>query len=454
MKTNTQTMFSSKQTAPMGRHMFLNRVEAGKQLAYKLLPYKNAHPVIFGLPRGGVPVAYEIAKELETELDVLVVHKIGAPFNPEFAIGAVGEDGTVILHTEIIEDIGIDNKNLAYLIAEQQDKLKTQVQKFRGNKPVSDVHGRSVIIVDDGLATGATASAAVAVARKLGASRIIVAVPVGEKRSVDRLRNEADEVVCLIEPQVFYAVGEFYEDFQPTTDSEVAVLLDNARSLWGKVTATSLEKDVTIPFSPGITLEGHIVLPARTTSIVLFAHGSGSSRLSPRNQWVAEVLNEAGIGTLLFDLLTEEESSDRGNVFDIELLAARLEGAKEWVRHDPVTSDLSIGYFGASTGAAAALVAAAKHPEDVLAVVSRGGRPDLAGEWLGKVKAPTLLIVGGFDTQVLELNKQAQMQMHCSTLLSIVPGATHLFEEPGTLRAAADSAAAWFADYLTEPRRR
>jgi putative phosphoribosyl transferase len=189
---------------------------------------------------------------------------------------------------------------------------------------------------------------------------------------------------------------------------------------------------------------------------VVFAHGSGSSRRSPRNVQVAERLQVDGFGTLAFDLLTEVEARDRGKVFDIALLAARLEGTVGWLRGEQEAGDLAIAFFGASTGAAAALVAAGHLAGDVAAVVSRGGRPDLAGEALAAVTAPTLLIVGGADREVLELNRQAQARMRCETRLEIVPGATHLFEEPGALERVAELAAAWFSDHAgrtPRPRR-
>jgi pimeloyl-ACP methyl ester carboxylesterase len=195
------------------------------------------------------------------------------------------------------------------------------------------------------------------------------------------------------------------------------------------------------------SLPGRLCLPAPPTGLVLFAHGSGSSRLSPRNTYVASVLHESWIGTLLFDLLTEQEATDRVNVFDVALLAERLLAAVRFVAGLEQTRHLPLGLFGASTGAAAALVAAAREPR-VAAVVSRGGRPDLAGRKLGAVHVPTLLIVGEADTEVLALNERAYALLECERRLSVVPGATHLFEEPGTLEEAARLAAEWFAKHL------
>jgi dienelactone hydrolase len=198
-----------------------------------------------------------------------------------------------------------------------------------------------------------------------------------------------------------------------------------------------------------VELDGELNLPPSATGVVLFAHGSGSSRFSPRNTYVAEVLQQSGIGTLLFDLLTREEDLVYQTRFDIALLTSRLVAATEWLRTNPGTESLRIGYFGASTGAAAALQAAARMESRIAAVVSRGGRPDLAGEAaLRQVTAPTLLIVGGADYGVIELNQQAEMLLNCEKKLVLIPGATHLFEEPGTLQQAAHSAAEWFSRYL------
>ena len=201
-----------------------------------------------------------------------------------------------------------------------------------------------------------------------------------------------------------------------------------------------------------VVLSGKLDVPKGASGVVLFAHGSGSSRHSPRNQFVARTLNDAGLATLLFDLLTQEEEAidmqTRELRFNIQLLAERLIQATKWAKQQPETCDLRIGYFGSSTGGAAALVTAAHVPQDASAVVSRGGRPDLAGEALPKVQAPTLLIVGGNDDIVIELNEQARDKMHCEVKLEIIPGATHLFEEPGALEKVGRLASDWFLLHL------
>jgi putative phosphoribosyl transferase len=211
--------------------------------------------------------------------------------------------------------------------------------------------------------------------------------------------------------------------------------------------ATEHEYEVTVPAGER-RLEGILSVPAQARGAVLFAHGSGSGRHSPRNQYVARVLQQASLATLLIDLLEEDEATDRRRFFDIELLASRLLSATEWLSNHPDTSALRLGYFGASTGAGAALVAAAQQPDKVAAIVSRGGRPDLAGASLRHVKAPTLLIVGGNDDIVLELNERAFKQLRCTKKLVVIPRATHLFEEPGALEEVSRLAQAWFVQYL------
>ena len=218
-----------------------------------------------------------------------------------------------------------------------------------------------------------------------------------------------------------------------------------------------LEREVTL-FSGKTALRGVLKVPVNADGIVLFAHGSGSSRHSPRNRFVAEALNQRRHATLLFDLLTEEEEERERDTrelrFDIGLLADRLVDATDWASDYPQTRELGIGYFGASTGAAAALVAAGRRTDAIRAVVSRGGRPDLAGAALAKVKAPTLLIVGSADAPVIPFNKEALMMLGCPKRLELVPEATHLFEEPGALEAVARLAVNWFDGYLRERKHR
>ncbi|WP_051804679.1 phosphoribosyltransferase [Streptomyces griseus] len=419
---------------------FADRTDAGRQLAARLDHLRGAGAVVLGLPRGGVPVAAEVAGALGAPLDVCLVRKLGVPGRPELAMGAVGEGGVRVLNEEIVRVSGVTGGELAAVEERERAVLAERARTYRGGRRAVPLEGRTAVVVDDGIATGATALAACRVVRAAGAARIVLAVPVAPRDWTVRLGGEADETVAVHAPASFAAVGQFYRDFGQTRDAEVVALLDRSRAARDPVVR---HEDVRIP-AGGPELPGELAVPDGAAGLVLFAHGSGSGRRSPRNRAVAAALNRAGLGTLLFDLLTETEAADRARVFVTPLLAERLARAATWAAGRPGTAALPRGYFGASTGAAAALWAAASPGDDVTAVVSRGGRPDLAGERLGRVRAPTLLIVGGADEPVLDLNRRALELLRCERRLEVVPDAGHLFGEPGALEEVAALAAAWF----------
>ncbi len=424
---------------------FRDRRDAGKRLAAHLGAYRTQQPVVVGLPRGGVVVAAEVARVLDAPLDVALVRKLGAPGHPELGIGAIAEGGVRALNEDLVQMLGVSEEYLQHVERDELAELERRQRVYRGDRPPLDVAGRTVIVVDDGLATGYTARAAVRAVRARGAAKVVLAVPVSAADTEVALREEADEVVCDLVPRSLMAIGQWYENFAQTTDKEVIDLLAAARKR--SPTEQSLAREVSIGHD-AVRLPGTIEGPEGPLGVVVFAHGSGSSRYSPRNRAVAASLNRAGLATLLFDLLTPTEAADRANVFDIPLLAQRLGAAVSWLRREPELGDLAMGLFGASTGAAAALWAAADHPDHVAAVVSRGGRPDLAAPRLSEVKAPTLLVVGARDRVVLELNQEAARQLGGHQELVVIPGAGHLFEEAGALDLVAEHAAAWFVRWL------
>jgi putative phosphoribosyl transferase len=440
--------------------VFRDRQDAGRRLARLLEPVRDERPVIYGLPRGGVPVAAEVARTLGAPLDVIAVRKVGAPQNPEFAIGAVAEDGIVVLSATTVRALGLSEARVAARIERARRELSAAAERWHSLRPPISPAGRVAVAVDDGLATGRSALAAVRSLRGRGAAHVILAVPVGAAPSTRALRAEADEVVCVEEPEELWAVGYWYERFGPTSEDELARMLGEAATAAPGSAAdrhadagVGAARTVTIPAGDGVELVGDLSGEVRPRGLVVFAHGSGSSRRSPRNRAVARALSDAGFATLLTDLLTAAEETDRGNVFDIGLLADRLEAASTWVRGHGELGVLPRGYFGASTGAAAALTAAARGRGSVAAVVSRGGRPDLA-EGLAAVTAPTLLIVGGADTHVLELNRDAQAGLRCPSELVVIGGAGHLFAEPGALERVAQLAVEWFERHLVDPAAR
>lgn len=403
-------------------------------------------PVVFALPRGGVPVGLEIARALNAPLDLVLVRKIGAPGAPEVALGAVvdGENPQTVINEDVRRASGADDAFLTRARSRELAEIERRRNLYLEGRPRVDPAGCTAIVVDDGLATGATAKAALSAIKRQGAARTILAIPVAPEEALREMASHADEIVCLRPAARFYGVGSLYDDFHQLTDAETVGLL---RQAWAERPAEGASRraiDV-----PSLGLKGDLSVPPAPRGMVLFAHGSGSSRLSPRNVAVAQALNERGFATLLLDLLTEAEARDRRNVFDIPLLAERLLEAVLWINGEPDVAELKLGLFGASTGAGAALLAAAELDGRVSAVVSRGGRPDLAGPALAHVTAATLLIVGGEDHHVVTLNRQALAALTSEKLLKIVPRAGHLFEEPGTLEAVTELACAWFEHYLT-----
>ncbi|MBZ5644901.1 MAG: dienelactone hydrolase family protein [Acidobacteriia bacterium] len=459
--------------------LFQNRAEAGRKLAALLHAYANRKDlIVLGIPRGGVPVAFEVAKALHAPLDIFLSRKLGAPGQEELAFGALATGGTRVLDWEIIEAIGISEEQIDQITAKVKKELERRANFYRGARPPLKVEGLTVLLVDDGIATGSSMRAAIQALRQMKPARIVVAVPVAPQSTCSRLGREVYELICVHSPQDFYAIGQFYEDFSQTADEEVTELLRQAAEpspqnvaqddpsdpggrsnmIPGRQSQSDgIKREVSIELVEA-TLEGTLVFPKHADGLVLFAHGSGSSRHSPRNRYVAQVLQAHGIATLLFDLLTRsEESVDQysGELrFDIPFLAKRLVGATKWILNSPDTKDLKVGYFGASTGAGAALMAAAELPNVISAVVSRGGRPDLAGDALELVQVPTLLIVGGDDEPVIGMNREALAKLKSpDKKLVIVQGATHLFEESGTLEEVARIAAEWFSHHFRTARK-
>ncbi|MCX5730547.1 MAG: phosphoribosyltransferase family protein [Deltaproteobacteria bacterium] len=428
--------------------VFRDREQGGRLLAEQLEWYRASHPMVLGLARGGVPVALEVARFLGADLDLIVARKIGAPGSPEYAIGAIAEGGAVYVRRESLPEVGLTGDEVAALAEREGAELARRVRFYRGDRPMPDLEGRTAIIVDDGVATGATARAAARSARLRGAARVVLAAPVIAAASVPELKLDFDDVVAVELPSPFFAVGRWYARFEQVSGEEVLRCLR-----LGRRPERETEKIPFDSFRPRAgVLDADLVVPAGARGLVMFVHGSGSTRRSPRNRLVASEMQGAGFATLLFDLLTPAEAAEDESTarlrFDIPLLTARVSAATRWASAHARTRELPAGYFGASTGAAAALASAAENPELVAAVVSRGGRPDLVpAATLARVRAPVLLLVGSRDEEVLRLNRSVLRHL-ANARLAVVPGATHLFEEPGALEEVTRLAAGWFSGHL------
>lgn len=359
---------------------FVDRGDAGRRLAARLLARRGPEVVVVAAARAGVPVAAEVARVLGVPLDLL------------------DDDGGV---------------------------------PGRSGSPWA---GRTVVVVDEGLLTGATARAACRAARHAGAAHVVLAVPVAPAGWAERLGDTADEYVCVAAPVDLPRIAAAYHDATVVSDDEVRACLDGAHPRGPLPTTT--EADVVVR-ACGRALPGRLHVPERAIGVVVFAHGPGSSHASPRNRLMAAALNEARVATLLVDLLADDEAGDRSLGADIARLGERIVGITRWVLGQPGLGGLPVGYVGASTGAPAAFWAVTEGGVDAVGVVSRGGRADLAQEWLGRVRCPTLLIVGAEDDQVLALNREAVRQLHGQVRLAVVPGASHFFTEPGALDTVA-----------------
>lgn len=433
---------------------FLDRVDAGRHLAAALKHLSGEDAVVLGVPRGGVVVAVEVAEALTAPLDVLVVGRLGVPGQADLVMGAIGEDGITVVNDNVVRVAGVSPEEFAAVESRARAELERRACRLRAGRPMETLTGRTAIVVDDGITTGASARTACRITRARGAHRVVLAVPVGAAESVAWLSHQSDidEVICLYAPEDFVTIADYYTDFAETPENDVVALL--ARATAGRVgseTADPEGDEAVLVTAERARLTGHLTIPPSAVGIIVFADDCTGPRPSALGGFVAGVLHRARLGTLRVDLITPAEEFFRVNVVDVPLLARRLGEATDWLHHRPATNDLPIGYLGMGAGAAAALSAAARPVSQVTAVVSSGGLPHLAGALLPSVRAPILLIVGGRDEGVLELNRQAQHDLQCENRLTVIPDATHLFTEPGALQAVADLARNWFTTHLEPP---
>ena len=389
---------------------FEDRYHAAILLAEKLKSFGAVNPVIAAIPRGAMEMGEVIASPelgIGGDLDVILVHKFTSPEHPEFALGSVTEDGDIYFNDDAKASgylLGLDDDDLISAANAEIEKLQLKRQRYTPHRAGLGMKDRTVVIVDDGIATGATMMAAIKSAFSKGAHHVIAAAPVASHQAIQRLQQTGAEVCAFAVADGFFSVSQFYKDFSQVSDAAVAEIL--ARH----------EPEVLIR-SHGVSLRGYLNIPPYCRGLVVFVHGSGSGRGSPRNQFVANSLQRAGIGTLLVDLLQIGEGGDGEKDADISFLTKRLLAITDWIKKNPKISHFQLG---------------------------------LAWESLAQMTAPTLVIVGGDDEPILAINHEAFSQLNCESDLVIIPGATHLFDEPDALDQVAQRTREWFLRYFSE----
>jgi putative phosphoribosyl transferase len=441
--------------------LYADRAAAGKAVATAVAALgdvtRRRDVVVLGLPRGGIPVARAVADQLGAPLEAIVARKLGVPGLGEVAFGAIAEGRREIVEDSVRWYLGLPRRVVAPIVVRERRELDRRARLYRAGAPLPALRGRTVVLVDDGLASGATLRAAALAVRRERPARLIAAVPVASAMHRDDVRATVDELVATATPEPFETVSVWYDDFAPVTDAEVLRLL--GRSSDRSAVAAEPSRDGTDEHEIGILVGrdetgdpgrmiGDLGLPnARPAGLVILAHGGGSSRNSYRNRYLAARLRQAGWVTMRVDLLLEREQAedavDGDARFDIPRIATRLLRAVEWAAQESVPGARRIVLFGASTGAAAALVVAATRPDLVIGVVSRGGRVDLAGPALRAVRASVFMIVGGADADTLERTRESAPRLAGPSRLTVIPGAGHTFEEPGALGGVGEHVVRW-----------
>ena len=425
---------------------FTDRSEAGRRLAERVRAFAAADPVVLALPRGGVPVGAELARRLRVPLDVLVVRKVGLPGRAELGVGAIAEDGQVCFDDGALARIGLSRDALAATVREERAELARRLEVYRGSSAVPELSGRDVVVVDDGIATGGTARAALRMVRRQQPARLVLAVPVASHAAVEMLGPEVDHLVALAVPENFRSVGEWYRDFAQLSDGDVTAVL---AGLEGPAAESGAERAVRIRVG-GTHLDGELAMPAEGRGGVVV--GLGRGREDPRQRAIAAMLRRAGHATLLLDLLPPEEA-DQGReqgegAVSAGVLSERLAAAVGRLRRSTGAVDGSVGLFASGPAAAAALTVAADRPGEVAAVVLHGGRIDLAEEALPAVRAPVLALVQRNDSVVRELAEWALGRLGTVHELRVVPGAEQLLDGAGAWREAGDAAVEWFGRHV------
>ncbi|MEP6493306.1 MAG: phosphoribosyltransferase family protein [bacterium] len=455
------------------RPHFRDRTDAGDALALSLNTFAGERGVVvLGLARGGVPVARQVAAALGASLGTLVSRKIGVPGIEDVALGAIAEGSRRAVHDAVAWYIGVPADVVDQLAVRERVEIERRVQLYRGGEPLPDLRGRTVILVDDGLATGASLRAAARSVRGKRPKRLIAAVPIATPSGAKEVRPDVDELVSIVTTEEFETVAASYGDYSPVTDDEVLALLgrparrapssmvNDISSRIAPASSSALDPSSEVERTVEISASGSVLMadlggPRHVDGdetdgvrgLVILANGGESSRNSYRSRYIAGRLRAGGYATLRVDLLTQDEQcGDRGGADvrrDVEQIAARLSSVCDWAVDEAVHGVDNTILIGASTGAAAVFVTAARRPQQILAVVSRGGRADLAGEALSRVETPSLLIVGAADVDTLRRNNDVLRQLPNGAQLVRIPRAGNTFAEPGALGAVAEHTLKW-----------
>jgi putative phosphoribosyl transferase len=433
---------------------YRDRVEAGRRLGEALGPYRGQDLLVLGIPRGGVPVAVEVARALDAELDIVVARKLGAPGQPELAIGAVTANGGQYLNEEYIGYLGVTPEYVARETERKMAEAREREEHLRAGQPMARIRDRVVIVVDDGLATGATMRAALRSVRKGGPAQLVMAVPVGALESCRAMQAEADVVLCLSQPPQFRAVGLHYDRFDPVEETAVRRMLEEARVERSRRAAPAggSQRSIDFPFTNdlGQRLAGTLELPADAAPVpvVIFAHGMGSGRMSHRNREIAGRLLIEGIGAFLIDFTGHGDSEGRMEQATVERMVADLSSAIEAVRQHAAVDATRIGVSGSSSGGVVALVLTAGD-ERVKALVLRSVPAHGLEHIAPHVRVPTLVIAGEQDWPIVRDDEALTALIGGEHRFVVIPEAGHLFEGPGQSVKVADLSAKWFADQLT-----
>ncbi|MFD6095557.1 phosphoribosyltransferase family protein [Nocardiopsis flavescens] len=424
---------------------FTDRSEAGRRLAERVRPHAVDDPLVLALPRGGVPVGAELARRLDADFDVLVVRKIGLPGRPELGVGAIAEDGRVLFDDLALARMRVPRQALSGTVDAERAELDRRRRVYRGERPPPRIAGRDCVVVDDGVATGGTARAALRMVRQAGPAQLVLAVPVASREAIAMLGEEADAVVVLGVPDNFRAVGEWYRDFDQLSDGHVtAIMSEVGRSHSRPGTARGVRVR-----AGDVYLDGDLTLPAVLRGAAVLAFGE--ARGDPRWRAIASVLQRSGYATLMLDLLVGDERSSVGGGAATEVLGERLSSAVTWLRRATDAASEPVGVLGSGAAAPAALVTAARRPGDVAGVVVHGGRIDLAEPALPEVRAPVLVLLESRDSFVRELGEWARGRMGGPTDLKVMSGAEELLRGAKEWRRVAVETQDWFDRYL--PRR-